>query len=60
MKVLKSEKEAKKDILVQWTPIFGSENKHIDLVGRFAGHGAFTECCTGDIYSLGGMSPASR
>ena len=56
MKVSKSERRDKEDIVVQWTPV-NPNQPHIDLVGRFAGHGAFTECSTGDIYSIGGMSP---
>ena len=60
MKVVKNEKKIKEDIVVQWTPIFGSVNNHIDLVGKYAGHGAFTEFCSGDIYCLGGMTPTSR
>ena len=60
MKVMKSENKPKEDIIVQWSPILGDANHDIELVGRFAGHGAFTEHSTGDIYSIGGMIPHSR
>ena len=60
MKVMKSENKPKEDIIVQWSPILGDANHDIKFVGRFAGHGAFTEHSTGDIYSIGGMIPTSK
>ena len=40
--------------------MFGDANHDIEFVGRFAGHGSFTEHSTGDIYSIGGIIPHSR
>ena len=56
----KSEDKDNEDIVIQWIPIFSNVDKQIDLIGKFVGHGAFTECHTGDIYALGGMSPDVR
>ena len=61
--VLRSSKREEKDnedIVIQWIPIFSTVNKQIDLIGKFVGHGAFTDCYTGDIYAFGGMSPDVR